>query len=68
MSYARFVDWDVYVFETDGGVQCNNCALSDRHFLSDVAADIAAHMAAHAAAGHRVPSDLLDPATYEPRH
>ena len=69
MSYARF-GWgsDVYVFASTGGwVECCACPLHPQAWGSyelHGADEVVAHLQEHVAAGHEVPADLLDPATY----
>ena len=52
MSYARFSDSDVYVFDVvHGGWTCCGCFLVG-HFNSPTRSGMVAHMRDHEAAGH----------------
>lgn len=66
MSFARFSDSsDVYVYSDVGGyIACCGCILGDKWDYHSVD-EIVAHMEQHVTAGHTIPSDLLDPETYD---
>ncbi len=62
MSYCRFArDSDVYVFESELGIECCRCRLlGGRWFRVQGPAEIIAHLLEHRAAGHKVPESALD--------
>lgn len=58
MSYARFIDYDVYVFFNSGGwLECCGCSLGD-NWRHDSTQSMVDHLAEHRAAGHRLPDDI----------
>lgn len=70
MSYARFIDSDVYVFATtEGTVECMSCWLQpstrpenligyETHVSASLP-DMIAHLALHRAAGYNVDDDTF---------
>lgn len=60
MSYCRFGEADVYVFEHVGGfIVCCMCSLGEDDFHADTAAAMDDHLRAHVAAGDFVPDDII---------
>lgn len=62
MSYCRFVQCDVYVYDDcNGGVTCCGCSLADcRHTNMETHKEMAAHLQKHVGAGHDVPQHVID--------
>jgi hypothetical protein len=60
MAYCRFGrDSDVYVFETEGGIECCRCSLAGGTFEAGGAAEMIEHLLEHRTAGHAVPDEAL---------
>lgn len=61
MSYCRFA-WggsDVYVFESDRGIECCGCNL-DGSFVADTPEAMIAHLVQHKRAGHFVLPNVIE--------
>jgi hypothetical protein len=60
MAYCRFTrDSDVYVFETESGIECCRCRLVGGTFAAGGPAQMIGHLLEHRAAGHAVPDEAL---------
>lgn len=60
MSYCRFSEADVYVFEcVTGHLECCGCRLGER-WGYDTVAEMVAHLGAHRAQGHLVPERVFE--------
>lgn len=60
MSYCRFGNADVYVFEhVYGGIDCCGCWLDPQQPRLHSMEEVEEHFAAHVAAGHNVPDTLV---------
>lgn len=59
MSYCRFNEGDVYVYESDQGIECCGCAFGGSKTFA-TPADTVAHLMEHRAAGHDVPQSAID--------
>jgi hypothetical protein len=62
MSYCRFF-WDgsdVYVYESDRGIECCGCALNEYGVTLETPAEMIEHLMEHRAAGHCVPEYALE--------
>ena len=60
MSYCRFA-WDgsdVYVFESERGIECCGCRFNE-DFVTDEPEQMIAHLARHRRAGHFVPEHAI---------
>lgn len=64
MSYARFFDFDVYVYaHTGGGVVCAMCNFGDMldsTFIAESTQEMVDHLKAHEKVGDRLPSTIYD--------
>lgn len=61
MSYCRFA-WDgsdVYIFESERGIECCGCRFKD-DFVTDEPEAMIAHLARHRRAGHYVPRHAIE--------
>lgn len=61
MSYCRFSDADVYIFESSTGGECCACPLHPEPFGSyvfDTRTELLTHIATHREAGHYVPESV----------
>lgn len=64
MSYCRFWwdDSDVYVYESDRGIECCGCKLPEyaRGYTADDPEEMIAHLLLHRERGHTVPEYALE--------
>ena len=64
MSYARFSEGDVYVYDSGKTITCSACRLIGDGFSFDMICDTPAQMLAHPeqhiAAGHHVPERAIE--------
>lgn len=68
MAYCRFTDGDVYVYESERGIECCACrfegynegAILPRSRVLATPADAVAHLLEHRMAGHDIPQDAID--------
>jgi len=61
VSYCRFA-WDgsdVYVYESDRGIECCGCRFEE-DFVADEPEEMIAHLARHRRAGHFVPAHAIE--------
>lgn len=61
MSYARFGEGDVYVYDSiSGGFECCSCSLQESgYFVSQTRSAMLEHLEKHIEAGHYVPSGAM---------
>ena len=61
MSYCRFGDGDVYVYESIlGTFVCDRCKLTAGDFMSGTRSGMIAHLEEHIEAGHDVPAYAIE--------
>ena len=60
MSYARFSEGDVYVWQSwTGKFICDFCSLAGAAFVCDTRAEMLEHLQKHIDAGHSVPDRAI---------
>lgn len=62
MSYCRFSEGDVYVFQTTAprALECCACIMSEHSQRFGTRSEMIAHLREHEAAGHSIPGGVIE--------